>query len=68
MAKYIVHYTQNCTPKVKVFAEKKKAELFVTKLEKNQRIDEGTWFDFLVKGELVSCDGHYKKYFKKLAI
>lgn len=63
MAKYIVHYVENCAPKLRFFDKKEKAESFISKIKKESK-EDGTWFDFLVKGELVSNDAYYSKFKK----
>ena len=65
MTKYIVHYVKDCTPKLKVFSSKAVAEKFVSKLIKKEDRENGNWFDFLIKGEVMSCDDYYKGYLKQ---
>jgi hypothetical protein len=65
MPKYIVHYVTDSSPELKVFYSKARAEKFVSKLIKKEDRENGTWFDFLIKGEVMSCDYYYKGFLKQ---
>lgn len=57
MKKYYLHYVQNCIPKLKHF----KSLLALNRFVQGLKVNDDNFTDFVIQGEIVSCDGHYKR-------
>ena len=59
-SKFILHYVENCEPKLKVFKTKKAYEKFVKNFKETSEDD---FLDFVVKGEMeLVIDQYYKRF------
>jgi hypothetical protein len=59
--KFIVFYTEGCSPRVKSFTSLEKAKLFSSKfLEKHKENTLDNWIDVIIEGRIVSTyEGWY---------
>lgn len=59
--KYIVFYSEGCSPKIKLFKTGKGATAFATRfLKKNKHNTDDNWVDGIIYGEIVDIyDGHF---------
>jgi hypothetical protein len=57
--KYILHYCERCTPKLKEFKTKKAYEKFIKEFVPS----DDDCLDFVIKGEIeLVIDPHYKEF------
>ena len=57
---YILHYTEDCTPKLKVFKTLKALKEFTAAFDETSEDD---FLDFVIKGEVFEIlENHYKKF------